>query len=252
MFHTYNYRSSRRIRPNDTIALSALAALALVLGSSAGVQAALLGPSAYTTFGASSPFAGGTLNYFHLETFDDHTIANTPGVTSSTGNLTTLSGFSGSIIDQVGSAGGCAVAACDTWFNGAGATGVTFTFNAAALGGSLPDAVGIVWTDGVNSIVFEAFDQNGASLGTVGGDHADGSFSGTIADDRFYGATHSGGISAIRVTSGAGGGIEVDDLQFGRRGDVAPPTGVPAPAALLLLGSGLMATGAAELVRRKR
>jgi hypothetical protein len=57
---------------------------------------------------------------------------------------------------------------CDTWFSFSGANGVSFTFDAAVLG-TLPNAVGIVWTDGEGVITFEAFDQHGISLGTLVG-----------------------------------------------------------------------------------
>ena len=107
------------------------------------------------------------------------------------------------------------------------------TFSAGALG-QLPNAVGLVWTDGAGTISFEAFDENGLSLGILVGNHADGSFLGTIDEDRFYGATNSGGISRIRI-SNTSGGIEVDHLQYGFRGVVIA---VPEPASLLLLALG--------------
>ena len=216
-----------------------VAALSLVIFSTGPAYAALLGPSAYTSTADSpfSPFAGFT--YFFLENFDDH-LLNSPGVSVSPSTVKTAanSGFNGSIIDQVGLEGGCPAGglavACDTLF-GSGVPGFTFTFDAGVLG-ALPDAVGLVWTDGAGTITFEAFDQDGVSLGTVIGSHADGSFFGTIVDDRFYGATNSGGISKITI-SNSSGGIEVDDLQYGRR---SPVTAVPEPASLLLLGSGLV------------
>ena len=179
-------------------------------------QAQLLGPSLYERFD-DSPFPPSVgFSYFHLETFDDHEL-NTPGVTASAGALSTSRGFSGSQIDQVGQDGGCdaggVAVACDTWFSTPGVTGVSFTFHAAALGGRLPTAVGIVWTDGDGAITFEAFDQHGNSLGTLVGNHA-AAPNGTIADDRFYGVTNPGGISRIHI-SNLLGGIEVDHLQYG-------------------------------------
>ncbi len=234
-----------------TVTLSAVAILALVFGSAAGVDAALLGPTAYSSL-ADSICAGGGFTYCHVETFEDH-LLNTPGVSANAGDVTSDFGFSGTIIDSVLGDGPCPSASapnpCDSYF-GSGPTGFVFTFDAGVLG-SLPNIAGIVWTDGTNNITFEAFDENGASLGTVTGSHADGTFQGTTVDDRFYGVTNEGGISAIKIFSG-GGGIEVDHLQYGLRGEIEPPTGVPAPAALLLLGAGLMATGAVGFARRKR
>lgn len=215
--------------------------------------AALLGPSAYSSF-TDSPFSGGSFSYFHLEDFDDH-LLNTPGVTVTAGTFSTAtSGFSGSIIDQVGLAGGCPAGglsvACDTWF-GSGPTGLTFTFDAIVLGG-LPNAAGIVWTDGGGTTFFEAFDAANVSLGSLGPVAiADASFFGTTAEDRFFGITGSTGISRIFI-SNSSGGIEVDHLQYGLRSpnEVPPPNGrIPEPSVLALVGLGLLVIGAQH--RRK-
>lgn len=240
-----------------TVTLSAVAVLALVFGSAAGVDAALLGPTAYSS-SADSICAGGGFSYCHLETFEDHAL-NTPGVSANVGGVTSSFGFTGSVIDSVLGDGPCpsgsAPNPCDSYFSGNGSAGVIFTFNAGALG-ALPNIAGLVWTDGAGSITFEAFDENGVSLGTTVGNHADGSFSGTTDEDRFYGVTNEGGISAIKI-SNSSGGIEADHVQYGLRGATDDgsddgPTGVPAPAALLLLGSGLVAVGAVGFARRKR
>jgi hypothetical protein len=105
-------------------------------------------------------------------------------------------------------------------------------------------------TDGAEQITFEAFDENGNSLGTVIGNHATAGNNGEIDEDRFYGATNSGGISSIHI-SNATGGIEVDHLQYGLRGDFLP-TPAPFPVTLALMASGLLAAGAARAARRKR
>ncbi len=240
-----------------TTTLTALAILALVFGSAAGVDAALVGPTAYSSL-ADSICAGAGFTYCHTETFEDNAL-NTPGLSANTG-FVTGTGFSGTIIDSVLGDGPCPSATapnpCDSYF-GSGPTGIIFSFNAGVLG-SLPNIAGLVWTDGAGTITFEAFDENGASLGTLVGNHADGSFNGTTDEDRRYLVTHEGGISAIKI-SNSSGGIEADHIQYGLRGDAtddAPtddsPTDVPAPAALLLLASGLIAAGASRFARRKR
>lgn len=228
------------------IFINLIQAALVFFGSTAIVMAALLGPSSYSSFSTDSPFSGGSFTYFHLEDFDDH-LLDTPGVTVTAGTFSTAtSGFSGSIIDQVGLEGGCPAGgltvACDTWF-GNGPTGLTFTFDAAILG-ALPNAAGIVWTDGGGTTSFQAFDAADVSLGSIGPVAiADGSFFGTTADDRFFGIAGSTGVSRIFI-SNTSGGIEVDHLQYGLRafnGTVPPPTGVPEPASLALFAIGLAA-----------
>src|SRR4030095_13348976 len=87
-------------------------------------------------------------------------------------------------------------------------------------------------TDGEGTTLFEAFGPGGVPLGQIGPVAiADGSFSGTTAEDRFFGITNPAGISAIRI-SNTSGGIEVDHLQYGIFGAAPPPppTAVPPPS----------------------
>ncbi|MCK6485084.1 MAG: PKD domain-containing protein [Phycisphaerae bacterium] len=184
----------------------------------------LIGPLPYLCE-TDSPFPLGTTGFF-LETFEDG-LLNTPGVSASGGGPTGPGGLTDSVDCDDGVIDGSGTNGRDFFF-GAGSVGVTFTFNAQALGG-FPTHAGIVWTDGSGTITFEAFDAQGASLGTLSGNHADGSFTGGTAEDRFYGVIHAGGISAIHIRN-TSGGIEVDHLQYGVMGgfgDDCNTNGVP-------------------------
>jgi hypothetical protein len=148
---------------------------------------------------------------FFLENFEDGQL-NTLGVSASAGSVLAPGSSTDSVDlddggdDHNGNAG-------HSFFSAAGAAGITFSFNQSVLG-SLPKRVGIVWTDGDGDTQVEAFDSQGGSLGMIGPLHiADQSNAGTDSDDRFFGFTHQGGISALKVWNTAGG-IEVDHLQY--------------------------------------
>lgn len=188
----------------------------LILGATTSLAlSGPLGPSPYLSF-ADSPFVGLPFTWFHLEDFEDGAL-NVPGLTASIGvvfgpapNSDSVDGDDG-VIDGFGTN-------ARSWFSGNGVPSVLFTFNQNVLG-TFPTHVGLVWTDGANNISFEAFNAQGASLGTINGSHANATFTGETAEDRFYGFVNSGGISAMRITSSIGnpiaGGLEVDHLQYG-------------------------------------
>ncbi len=226
--------------------LAVITSLVLVfLLAAPSAKADSIGPTPYLSFG-DSPFNGVGFTYFHLENFEDH-LLNTPGVSASAGGVTSVvfgHGFHDSVDADDGIIDGSSLLG-DSYYSASGGTGITFTFNTSILG-ALPTHVGIVWTDGLNPINFEAFGPGGASLGMLTGLHADGSHDGQTAEDRFYGFVNAGGISSITIRNGAGGGIEVDHLQYG----LAQVQAVPEPATLILLGTGLAGVGAA--VRKKR
>lgn len=234
------------LRIRKFIAASAPLTVLGLLASAANAQ--LIGPTPYLSV-ADSPFFGDV--GFTLEDFEDG-LLNIPGVTASTGRVFGPDQFADSVdaddgvIDGLGQNG-------RSFFEDFGPTGITFTFNAAAFGGTLPTRAGIVWTDGTNLIEFEAFDQNGVSLGVIGGAHADATFFGTTAEDRFYGAANNGGISSIVIRSSIGdpspAGIEVDHLQYSFS-EAPPPSAAPEPGTLALLGTGIV--GVAGMVLRKR
>jgi MYXO-CTERM domain-containing protein len=124
---------------------------------------------------------------------------------------------------------------------------LTISFDQEALGG-LPTFAGLVWTDGatLDLVRFEAFDSLGHSLGSVEGHLGDSLWKGQTAEDRFFGVSHEGGISSIRLTRAAGGisGFEIDHLQYGHVIEAVP---LP-PAAVM----GLAGLAGAVLLRRRR
>ncbi len=224
------------------LCLAALLAVAALTGQ---VQATwtLYGPMPYLQT-SDSPFIGLGLDYFYLEDFEDFAL-NTPGVTASAGYSTkptwpaeltdSVDGDDG-VVDGFGTRG-------NSWFSMDGGTGVTFTFDAVTLG-SLPTHVGVVWTDGIDPIKFAAYDSFGTLVGEIDASGiADGVYTGTTGEDRFFGIIYSDGISKIMLASGVGGGIELDHLQYGGTNPI------PAPGAVVLVSLGAALSG---WLRRRR
>jgi len=223
--------------------ISALLTAAIVVGSALPAHASLIGPiRPYLSF-ADSPFAPllPSFSYFHLETYEEPGApATSPGVTMTAPGGVSVIG-PGPTVDSVDGGGN----AGHSLFSSCGACGIKFNFDPGVLG-ALPTNAGVVWTDGLINIHFQAFDQNGLSLGTIT-DSSPGDFSngdGNPQHFRFYGATNPGGISAIFISNDSGG-IEVDHLQYGLLS-----TSVPEPTSLALLGSGL--AGLAGIPRSRR
>ena len=235
----------------------------VALALSADARATLIGPdpaadvdlnTPYLQF-SDSPFASVDFSagFFHLETFetaDAVTPITTPGVSADHGGPVSVT-YGPSVHDSVDADDGVIDGSGldgESWFYSSGAAGVTFTFDALVLG-ALPTHAGLVWTDGSGAITFEAFDQNGISLGTLTGAHANGSVNGETAEDRFYGAINAGGISAIRL-SNSSGGIELDHLQYGNPTPNGPNGNAPEPATVLLVMAGSFILG--SIGRRRR
>lgn len=224
-----------------------LAALLATGFATAPLHAQLIGPTQPYLSLSDSPFASMSFvpGTFYMEDVEDGLI-NTTGL-SVTGPQLCIAGsncFVGSgLIDSVGN-GGNGNLGHSIWANGNLGV-ITITFDQNALG-FLPTAAGLVWTDGVNPITFQAFDQNGVLLGTIIGNNADGVFTGTTGDDAFYGATNAGGISYLTITDP--GGIEIDQIQYGLLAQVA---GVPEPGTWAMMLAGFGAIGIALRRRRK-
>ena len=145
-----------------------------------------------------------------LEDFEDGRL-DAPGVTATAGNVLGPGSSTDSVDGDDGFLDGSGNAGY-SFFSPNGPAGITFTFARNAVGGFPTQAV-LVWTDGEGVTLFEAFDAEGCSLGIRDATLGDGVFGGGTGEDRFFGITHSEGVSAIRISK-TQGGIEVDHLQF--------------------------------------
>lgn len=222
-----------------------LSTTGVILTCQQPAAAQLLGPTPYLS-SADSPFFGGSFNYFHLEDFQDG-VLNTPGLSASAGGPVTGN------VDSVE-----AVPAAWSYYSFS-ATSITFTFNAAALGGILPTHAGVVWTDvgfssptnAFGSVFFEAFDATNTSLGIIGPFVlGDGTTDPAKPEDRFFGVINNGGISAIRIAMPDSGDWEVDHVQYGAT--AISSAAAPEPATLALLATGLLPVAGAAIGRRRK
>jgi len=246
-----------------------VARLALVLSLSLGLlfvgpagAATLFGPSPYLCFdtaaapagcgGADSPFKSLSFSSFFLETFEDG-LLNTLGVSASSGSPFPPTGITDSVDADDGTIDGSGTGG-NSFFT---SPPVSFTFSSVALGG-LPTHAGIVWTDGSGTISFSASGPGGvlvpcAVAGFSDAGSPDAAITGGTAEDRFFGCSDPGGISSMTI-SNTSGGIEIDHLQYGlfAAGPGPGPTpGVPGPAGLILLVSGLMSIAIGKRLRRR-
>jgi hypothetical protein len=147
---------------------------------------------------------------FAFEDLEDD-VFDLQGVSPSTGSVVQPGGITDSVdaddgvIDGSGNGG-------HSFFTGNGNAGIMFTLDPADVG-FIPTHVGVVWTDGVGLVTFEAFDLNGDSLGITEANVADNGINGTTAEDTFFGFEHAPGIGAIHIKNQSGG-IEVDHIQY--------------------------------------
>lgn len=183
----------------------------VALSTAPALAVEFLGPLPYLQ-AADSPLDIASPGYV-LQTMENG-IFGGPGIGSNlfSGSIVGPGGLTDSVDGDDGAIDGSGTLG-RSLFNVAGGNGVTITFDAAILGG-LPTEVGIVWTDGAGSTLFEAWGPGNLLLGTIGPvSIADASVSGTTGEDRFFGVRDRGGILKIRM-SNSFGGIEVDHFQF--------------------------------------
>lgn len=237
----------RRHRAGVYISRAAVRLAACASGlMAAAAEADVLPVTPYLSF-SDSPFAALPFQSFYLEDFEDGSL-NTPGlsiVSNLAGDVLGAIGpgpFSDSVdgddgvIDGFGRAKGL-------WsiFNAANErVGFTLHFTADSLG-RLPTHVGLVWTDGTGGIekVAEFFDATGTLLGTQSAVCGDASFSGTTAEDRFFGAMYATGIARVVIRSPrSGNSLEIDHVQYGV---------IPSPGS-----AGVLALAGVAAARRKR
>jgi hypothetical protein len=220
------------------IARVALFALVVVAGSNPARATTFLGPQPYNSE-LDSPFHYLPHSYLYLEDFEDNAL-NTPGVTSAAGLAFTNGSSTDSVDKDDGTLDGNGKNGHSYW-SGYSPLAFTFTFNAGILG-TLPTMAGLVWTDvgqvssgtpNYGNVMFEAFDQNGVSLGAIGPFAVgDGVNTGETAEDRFFGVEYDGGISKIKMWMTNSFDFEVDHLQYGG----ADLTGVAGDVPVLRVG----------------
>ena len=181
------------------------------------LPAGFLDPIPYTSR-ADNPFNGVVFpSYLHFEDWETD-VLSVPGVTPDVGSSVVSGG--NALTDSVDGDDGVVDGKCEKTGGCSSAFGngtIEFTFDAAVLG-ALPTHVGIAWTDGSTGCdaVFEAYDSANVLLGSkTASGVGDGSNSGTVDEDRYFGVVHAAGVKRIVVKS-TSGGVEVDHLLFGR------------------------------------
>jgi hypothetical protein len=213
----------------------------LLFAAGAASAASFLGPTPYLS-SADSPLSAAGASYFYLENFEGGALS-TPGVTTNAGSVANPGPYTDSVDGDDGAIDGSG-ARGHSWYSSPATQRLEFTFDGGALGG-LPTEAGVVWTDvanvspgqfGITNVTFEAFDENGLSLGTTGPFLlGDGLFTGQTSEDRFFGALNAGGISRIALETDNSVDWEVDHLQYGR----VTTTSVPEPCTMWLLAAAL-------------
>lgn len=232
-----------------TLILTTLAAGLLAPVSLASADTMYFDGSDYRDL-SDSPFA--TLaadpgSSFWLEDFEDG-LLNSLGLETTSDVVVNGAGSKTDSVDGDGLLDGSGTDGSSLLVGGSGTPSVEFTFNAEALG-QLPTYAGLVWTDGYPSVevVFEAFDADGNSLGTLTEIVGENRRNGDAAGDVFFGIASDSGISRIVLTAfnpdGRLAGMEVDHVQYGYGAQVIP---LPPAAAIGLAGLGLVA------LRRRR
>lgn len=244
--------------PRPRIIACAALFYACALANSVCAAPTFYGPTPYLSF-ADSPFRNIALNHFYLETFESGSIT-VPGVTITNNqvggsplgvinpntNADSVDADDGTI-DGSGQRGH---SYANSTNQGYGSFGMTVAFSRTALGG-LPTYAGLVWTDGSQTAptLFEAFDENGVSLGTIGPIKiGDSSFAGTTGEDRFFGVRNDSGISRFVIRDpGSTNNLEIDHLQFGFN-DAAGA--IPEPSGLILVATGLLLANWRRMARQ--
>lgn len=157
---------------------------------------------------------------YEIETFEDGTLDH--GITITDGEIIPP-GFETGLGDLTDSVDGD-----DGVIDGTGQTnegGYSYFTSGNSITVTLPgimQSAGAVWTDGATSltdVTFEAFDENGDSLGLYSvGDLADDSIMGTTAEDTFLGFSYGDGVTTgitrFTITNVGGLGLEIDHIQF--------------------------------------
>ena len=196
----------------------------IVLDGAGFIPATFIGPSAYLSEADTPdnflPVQDCDECVTGIETFEDESLdfgitidqgeIIGPGFSTGLDNLTDSVDGDDGTIDGTGQSGNGG----HSYFTFGNTLTITFP--------EIMQSAGLVWTDAdtaSTNVIFEAFDQDGNSLGIVdAGDIADDSIMGTTAEDRFFGILYGDGVdtgvASIEIRNVGGSGIEIDHIQF--------------------------------------
>lgn len=211
------------------------AVMALVASAHIASAATFFGPTAYRS--AADVPTGFHMGPVVLEDFEDGALDSS--ISTSTGEPRGNPLDSDSVDADDGAIDGSGLLGT-SFFSVNGPAGILFSLSEAVT------SFGLVWTDGAGDITFRAFDALGAMvLDQTYSGLPDDVFTGTTADDYFFGAQDMDGIGSIFI-SNSSGGIEVDHVQFSTMAEVSE---VPLPAGMPLLIAGI---GVFAIVRNRQ
>ncbi len=218
----------RRRGPQHSVAPCVFYAIADASASASASASAgrMERPAEYRSFD-DSPFKPLSFAWFHLEDFNDHAL-NTPGVSVSAGTRMSSTSVLVSSTRSMETTELSMVCATVVRATRCGArTRSRQLRRCRARCAARPRRACRDRGGGASTFTVEAFDANGAPLGSRQIVENDGTFGGNVGDDRFVGLVAEQGIAKI-IVRGSQGRSRSTTCSMGGRG-VAPPSPPPPP-----------------------